>query len=323
MRKEPNEKELCQKCQQFLSKDFESWEKNKLKVKSEAKYCEHTSNFSGVSQFVTYYNKDNEILMKLGHHGSGGCLRRCKDCDYTITSDNYWEDFDEELDHNHKIENGSIVHINEFIKGQCKKCSNSNVWINSGENCFPCDTIQKKLEMGVMIKSAGLEQCRLNWHNTKSEREKGIKQNKHVETELRQLFSEIDAVLGLETDIPQPNQNNQALIVINQVEQLFTVNRIKKIEKQGNQLIITFDDENVNDTLTNEQEEFLNTFLTDNNLTSLNINQLQELRNNLNNQIGKPTNYIPWILGGIGIAVVLGIIIFVIIKSLNKSKIRK
>lgn len=116
-------------------------------------------------------------------------------------------------------------------------------------------------------------------------------------------------------EIPPVNSSN---ISLTQIEQYFKQNNIKEIKRENNQLIITFISEDTENNLTVEQNQQLNTFLTDNHLDTLNSQQLNQWLNLKDSNNNKPTNYLPHILGTITLITAIPLTILLLKKRQKK-----
>jgi predicted PurR-regulated permease PerM len=98
----------------------------------------------------------------------------------------------------------------------------------------------------------------------------------------------------------------------------FIKQHIKSITLQGNKLIIEFNNSQTETKDTSDQElQPIYSYLQAQGLTSLSLSDLQATNSNTE----KPTNYLPYILGGVGVLVLIGIIVYFLTKKRKRIKI--
>ena len=86
-----------------------------------------------------------------------------------------------------------------------------------------------------------------------------------------------------------------------QIKEYFTKHNIKSIKLENDQLVIEYNNSQTETKVVNTSElQVIKNYCQQNN-NSVSYQQLLDLENNKN----KPTNWTPWILGGMGIVVVI------------------
>jgi len=98
----------------------------------------------------------------------------------------------------------------------------------------------------------------------------------------------------------------------------FIKQHIKSITLQGNKLIIEYNNNSQTETKDTSEQELqpIYSYLQAQGLTSLSLSDLQPTNPNTE----KPTNYLPWILGGVGVLVLIGIIAYFLTRKKVKQK---
>ena len=93
----------------------------------------------------------------------------------------------------------------------------------------------------------------------------------------------------------------------------FQQHKIKSITLQGDKLLIEYNNNFPTETKSIDTSELqlIQSYCRKQGLTSLNLSDLQKN----NQESNKPTNYWPYILGGIGILLVIGIIAYFLFRK--------
>jgi len=115
-----------------------------------------------------------------------------------------------------------------------------------------------------------------------------------------------------------PSKNNEISNKLAEIEAFFIKHNIKSIKFDENRkLVVEFDNNSTNTLNTSEQSQAVS-YLQALNKQELSLDQIQ-IEKQKNQQTKKPTNYLPWILGGGGIiSLIIGLVWLI-----NKNKKEK
>ncbi|RHZ36312.1 hypothetical protein [endosymbiont GvMRE of Glomus versiforme] len=202
--------------------------------------------------------------------------------------------------------------VEKEIKEGQQKCLNCGVISHVSEDEFCSSCGSKNVEAKYKNIHFTVEECEgcrkvadVKYHNLSVEA--GEKQRKIS----KKIFQEANAWCDCSLNRERENQRN---FEQNEIKQYLKDNKIKSIELNGDDLLITYNDNQTKTISANSKElKQIKSYLQSQGKKSVSLTEL--------NQIQSKKNYWPWIIGsGIILAGIIGLVIWLVMRKKKEDK---